>query len=343
MKVGIVGATGLVGQRFVQLLEDHPYFEISELVASETSAGKRYEEAIENEIRDTPETIGNKLVKDLDDDLDCRLIFSALPAKIAKKIEISLMEKGYGILTNASVHRMAPDVPLLIPEVNSDHLKLIKEQQEIKHDGFLIANPNCSTIQLALALKPIEESFGLKKINVVTLQALSGAGYKGVGAFESADNVIPFIPGEENKIEEELKKIFGKLNGDCIEKEKFMTSASCNRVNITDGHLENVSIELKEQTDIEELKEIIENFTPLENDCLPTAPAKPLIYIDEKDRPQPRIELSSLEKSMSVYIGRLRNDPILDFKFIILGHNTIRGAAGASILNAELLYSKGLI
>ncbi len=343
MKVGIVGATGLVGQRFVQLLEDHPYFEISELVASEASVGKRYKKAIENKIRRVPDKIGNKSVKSIEEDLDCRLIFSALPSKIAKNVERTLVKRGYGVLTNASTHRMDTDVPLLIPEVNPDHLELVRTQQVSEDEGFLVANPNCSTIQLALALKPIEDKFGLKKINIVTLQALSGAGYKGVGALESADNIIPFIPGEETKIEEEFGKIFGVLNKNSIDQKRLVVSASCNRVNITDGHLENVSIEVEKSASRYDLKETFKNFAPSQNNDLPTAPKFPLIYLEEKDRPQPRLELNDLDDSMSVYIGRLKEDPILDFKFIILGHNTIRGAAGASILNAELIYSKGLI
>lgn len=344
MKVGIVGATGLVGQRFVQLLNVHPYFEISELVASADSAGKKYEDATDRLVIRLPSEIKDKKVKNIKEDLDCKVIFSALPSSVAGELELSLVKRGFIVLTNASSHRMDDDVPLVVPEVNPSHIGLIEKEHEIDNNkGFIVANPNCSTIQLALAVKPIHEKFGIKKMNVVTLQALSGAGYKGVGALEAADNVIPFISGEEEKIEEEMLKIFGRLNKDGIKNENLTLSASCNRVNVSDGHLENVSIELDEKCDLNELKKCLKEFKgkPQKLD-LPTAPGNPIILSDLPDRPQPRIELDNHDP-MSVHVGRVRKDTIFDFKLIILGHNTIRGAAGASVLNAELLYSEGYI
>ncbi len=343
MKVGIVGATGLVGQRFVHMLNGHPYFEISELVASEGSVNKAYEDAVENKIKRIPKEVREKSVSAVDDELDCEVIFSALPSKVARDVERSLIQRGHVVLTNASPHRMQEDVPLVIPEVNPDHVQLIEKQVEEKEQGFIVANPNCSTIQLALALKPIYDSFGIDKVNVVTLQALSGAGYGGVAALEAADNVIPYIPGEEEKIEKEMTKIFGELDGDGIEKDDLTVSASCNRVNISDGHLESVSIETSEKVELSELKRCFKNFKGVPQELnLPSAPKRPIVLRKGKDRPQPRVELEE-KHSMSVYVGRVREDSILDFKFTVLGHNTIRGAAGASVLNAELLYSKGLI
>ncbi|MEF8874981.1 MAG: aspartate-semialdehyde dehydrogenase [Candidatus Thermoplasmatota archaeon] len=341
MKVGIVGSTGLVGQQFIRLLSRHPYFEISELVASEESANKPYEDAVENKIRRIPEKVRKKSVSAIDDELDCRVIFSALPSKVAREAERDLVERGHIVLTNASAHRMESHVPLVIPEVNPDHIGLIEELDREGREGFIVANPNCSVIQLAIALKPIHEKFGIKKIDVVTLQALSGAGYDGVGALEAADNVIPYIPNEEEKIKEEIPELFGELNGGEINREKFRISSSCNRVNISDGHLENVSIELEEKTSTSEVKKALEEFRGLPQD-LPSSPEIPIIFSEENDRPQPRVDLGG-DTPMSVHVGRLREDNILDYKFIVLGHNTIRGAAGASVLNAELLYSKGLV
>ncbi|MFW6176529.1 MAG: aspartate-semialdehyde dehydrogenase, partial [Thermoplasmatota archaeon] len=278
------------------------------------------------------------------ENLDCKVIFSALPSSVAGDLELSLVERGFIVLTNASSHRMDDNVPLVIPEVNPDHINLIKQEQRSEnHKGFIVANPNCSTIQLALAVKPIQDAFGIKRMTIVTLQALSGAGYKGVGALEAADNIIPFIPGEEEKIEKEMLKIFGRVTENGIENEKITLSASCNRVNVSDGHLENISIELDEKCDLAELKNCLEEFTgePQKLD-LPTAPRKPIILSKIPDRPQPRIELDNKDP-MSVHVGRVRKDPILDYKLIILGHNTIRGAAGASVLNAELLHSEGYL
>jgi len=343
MKVGILGATGLVGQRFIQLLGNHPYFEITELIASRDSVGKTYENAARYSPINIPDRIKDKKVKDIEDNLDCRLIFSALPSKAATDIEISLKKRGFIVLTNASSHRMDGDVPLVIPEINSEHIDLIKDHEEEDHSGYIVSNPNCSTIQLALTLKPIHDYIGVKKINIVTLQALSGAGYRGVNALETADNVIPYITGEEEKIEEELGKIFGRLDEDRICNEDLTVSASCNRVNVSDGHLENVSIETVDRCSISKLKESLKDYRGVPQKLkLPTAPERPIILCEENDRPQPRLDLDGSDP-MSVYVGRVREDNILDYKFVILGHNTIRGAAGASILNAELLYSKGYI
>ncbi|MFO7792119.1 MAG: aspartate-semialdehyde dehydrogenase [Candidatus Saliniplasma sp.] len=343
MKVGIIGATGLVGQRFVQLLNNHPYFEISELVASEESVNKAYEDAVENKIKRIPKEVKGKNVSAVDDDLDCQVVFSALPSRVAGEAERSLVERGHVVLTNASSHRMEEGVPLVIPEVNPDHVQLVERWVEEKDQGFIVANPNCSTIQLALALKPIYDRFCIDKVNVVTLQALSGAGYGGVAALEAADNVIPYIPGEEEKIEKEMLKIFGKLDDDGIERDDLTVSASCNRVNVSDGHLESVSIETSEKPELSELKGCLKDFKGVPQELnLPSAPKRPVVLCKGKDRPQPRVDLED-NHSMSVYVGRVRKDSILDYKFTVLGHNTIRGAAGASVLNAELLHSRGYL
>ncbi|MBN2279014.1 MAG: aspartate-semialdehyde dehydrogenase [Candidatus Marinimicrobia bacterium] len=342
IKVGILGATGSVGQKFIQLLENHPWFEISEVAASERSAGKMYRDAV-NWFMQTPipEKVAVKKVKECVPTLDCQIVFSGLDASVAGEIETAFAHAGYAVISNSRNHRFDPDVPLLIPEINADHLKLIREQKY--GQGFIITNPNCSTIGMSLPLKPIHDRFGIEAVHVVTMQALSGAGYPGVSSLDILDNVVPYIGSEESKMQTEPLKILGKLEHGQITAADIKFSAQCNRVAVIDGHLEALSIKLKTQTNVEEIKQCWANFKgePQELE-LPMAPKKPVVYFEEENLPQPKLQ-RNLDKGMAVSVGRLQPCPVLDFKFIALSHNTVRGAAGAAILNAELIYKKGLL
>lgn len=339
--VGVLGATGSVGQKFISLLADHPWFEITEVAASERSAGKKYKDAV-NWILSTPlpEKIANMEVKHCKPDLNCKIAFSGLDSGVAGEVETEFANAGYYVVSNSKNHRMDKDVPLLVPEINSDHIELIKAQ---KHKGCIITNPNCSTIGMVMALKPLADAFGLEAVNVVTLQALSGAGYPGVSSLDIIDNVIPFISGEEGKMETEPMKILGKNNGKEIEDYHVKISAQCNRVATVDGHLECVQVKLKKKTTVEEIKKVWNEFSGEPQKLnLPLAPVKPLYYFEEHKYPQPRIH-RNLDKGMAVAIGRLREDSLFDFKFVVLSHNTVRGAAGGAILCGELLKAKNLI
>jgi len=345
IKVGVLGATGLVGQRFVQFLQYHPYFRITDLIASDKSSGKRYGEACSYDSGFSfKEKILSMDVKSIKDNIDCDMFFSALPSKNANKIENDLAKKGFRVLSNAGSHRMDEDVPLLIPEVNPDHIKLIDFQKKNrKTDGFIVTNPNCTTTQLVLALKPLNDAFGVKKLFVTSLQALSGAGYPGVKSLDIIDNIIPYIGGEEEKIEEETGKLLGRVHETGIKYADLKVTAHCNRVNVSDGHLECVSVELNEKPDIDTLKKVLKNFKGVPQKLgLPSAPKRPIVVMEDENRPQPRLD-RNIENGMSCIVGRIREDALLDYKFIILGHNTIRGAAGGSILNAELLHAKKYI
>lgn len=346
IRVGILGATGLVGQTLVKLLEGHEWFEVSELAASERSVGRTYSEVMKGRwsiSEKIPEYAQSMEVKECRPGLDCSLLFSALDSGVAGPIEEAFAGEGYAVSSNARNHRMEPDVPLLIPEVNAGHVSLIERQRkERKWDGFIVTNPNCSTIHLALALKPIYDAFGIEKVMVTTLQALSGAGYPGVPSLDSLDNVIPFIASEEEKLHSEPLKILGKLEGSSVSAAGFSISAQCNRVSVKYGHTECVSVKLARKPDVEELIAVLEAFNPLKGMGLPTAPAHPLIVMHEEARPQPRFDLH-LEAGMASIIGRIRSCNILDYKFVVLGHNIIRGAAGGALLNAELLKAKGYI
>ena len=346
IKVGILGATGMVGQRFIELLQNHPWFEITELAASERSAAKTYGEAalgkwkLESAI---PARAASMVVKECRPDLDCRIVFSALDASVAGPIEEEFARAGYMVSSNSKNHRMDDDVPLLIPEVNADHTAIIEQQKKRYHGkGYIVTNPNCSTIGLVLALAPIHKSYGITKIMVTTMQALSGAGYPGVASLDIIDNVIPFIGGEEAKVESETLKLLGTLDGNRFHFADIKVSASCNRVNVKDGHLESVSIEMKRKPSIEELIHTLREFNPLQGLQLPFAPPQPIMVRDEENRPQPRYDRDA-GNGMACVVGRVRKCPVLDYKFTILSHNTIRGAAGAAILNAEYLKVKGLL
>lgn len=346
VKVGILGATGVVGQRFVKLLIDHPWFELTELAASERSAGLTYGEIMQERWKiegEIPEKVAHMKVKECIPNLDCKVVFSALDAAVAGPIEEEFAREGYIVISNARNHRMDPDVPLLVPEVNPDHVRIIDRQRSRwPKGGFIVTNPNCSTIGLVLALAPLKRAFGLKKVIVTTLQAVSGAGYPGVASLDILDNVIPFISGEEEKIETETLKILGELGQGGFIPAEMVVSASCTRVNVRDGHLESVSVELVEKPSPEEVIQAWRSFNPLEGLGLPSAPVPPVIYREEKDRPQP-LKDRDLQKGMACVIGRLRKCPVLDYKFFLLSHNTIRGAAGAAVLNAEFLLKKGYI
>src|SRR3989338_4050598 len=334
IKVGILGATGMVGQRFVQLLDNHPWFEVAELAASPESAGKTYEEAVAGRWKtsaDIPEYARKLKVKECRPNLDCKLVFSALDASVAGPIEEEFAKAGYVVSSNSRNHRMDADVPLLIPEVNADHLGLVKVQQQQRNwKGFIVTNPNCSTIHMVLALKPLMDKFGLEKVMVTTMQALSGAGYPGVASMDIIDNVYPYIGMEEEKVQTETLKLLGRLNssGTGVDFAKAAVSAQCNRVNVSDGHTECVSVKLSKSATEKDIISAFESFNPLKSLKLPSSPGHPIAVRTELDRPQPKLD-RNLEKGMASVVGRIRKCPVLDYKFIVLGHNTIRGAAGA--------------
>lgn len=348
IKVGILGATGAVGQRFAQLLADHPWFEIQALTASDRSAGKTYAEACKWLLRGgMPDAVANMTLVATEVSAipqDVRLLFSALPGGTAGTVEAELAAAGFGVCSNASSHRMDPDVPLLIPDVNPDHTALIRVQQARRGwRGFIVTNPNCCATQLVCALKPLHDAFGLEAVSVVTMQALSGAGYPGVASLDILDNVIPYIAGEEEKIETEPRKLLGTLNGDRITPADFMVSAQANRVAVRNGHLEAVSVKLKRTASLDEVAAAFSGYTSEPQRLgLPTAPDPAIILHSAADRPQPRLDRLA-GKGMATSVGRLRPDPVFDYKFLVLGHNTIRGASGGALLNAELLYAQGYL
>lgn len=345
MDVAILGATGAVGQRFVQLLEGHPFFTVRELAASGRSAGQRYADACHwNLPTPLPGRVGALVVKPLDAPLDSPLVFSALPADVAGEVEDRLAGAGHVISTNASMHRMDADVPLLVPEVNGEHVEALAAQRARRRSrGFIIANPNCSTIGLVLAIKPLADAFGLERVMVTTLQALSGAGYPGVPSMDIIDNVLPHIGGEEHKLETEPRKIMGTWRDGAFVDAPVTISASCNRVATTDGHLECISVDLGLEVSVDELRTAWRDYrSPLHELKLPSAPDPVVIVRDEPDRPQPRLDREA-GRGMAISVGRLRPCPILDYKFVALSHNTVRGAAGGAILNAELLQARGLL
>ena len=341
-RVGILGATGMVGQRFVQLLENHPQFEVSAVAASDRSQGKTFAEACTWRLSgEMPEAVRSLPVQPPTPPLDCDLVFSSLPGEMARDTEGSFAAAGYPVISNSSAFRMDEDVPLLIPEVNHRHLGLL-EQQKKKYDrGFIVTNPNCSTIMLALALAPLHASFGIEATIATTLQALSGAGYPGVASLDILDNVLPYIGGEEEKIESETTKILGRFNDAHIELAPMAVSAQCHRVNVADGHMAAVRVKLARQAPLSEVRESLTSFSSLPQELgLYSAPATPIVVRDEQDRPQPKLDRDA-GNGMTVTIGRLKPDSVFDYRFAALSHNTIRGAAGAAILNAELLIALG--
>ncbi len=345
LKAGVLGATGAVGQRFVQLLAGHPWFDLVALAASERSAGKCYGEAVAWRL-DTPlPAAARELpVQAAEPGLECDIVFSALDANFAGPIEEAFAKAGYAVLSNARNHRMAEDVPLLVPEVNADHAALIPVQKMRRGwKGFIATNPNCATATLTLALAPLDRLFGLASVAVTTLQAVSGAGYPGIPSLDILGNVVPFIAGEEEKIEREPRKILGRRSGDTVAMHPMTVSAQTTRVPVVDGHTASVFVSLSRPAGLEELQEAFRSFSgPPQELKLPSAPAHPVVLFDQPDRPQPRLDIN-LERGMASLVGRVRPCQLMGWKFIVLGHNTIRGAAGAAILNAELLHAQGLL
>jgi aspartate-semialdehyde dehydrogenase len=343
LRVGILGATGMVGQRFIQLLADHPQFEVNAVAASDRSQGKAYGEACSwRLVGEMPPAVRSMRVQPPKPPLDCDLVFSSLPGEIARETEGSFAAAGYPVISNSSAYRMDDDVPLLIPEVNHQHLGLLARQRKRNTSGgFIVTNPNCSTIMLALALAPLHASFGVTAVAATTLQALSGAGYPGVASLDILDNVLPHIGGEEEKIETETTKILGRFNDDRIEQASMAVSAQCHRVNVADGHMAAVRVKLLRKAELKELRESLESFRSLPQELgLYSAPQAPIVVRDEPDRPQPKLDRDA-GKGMTITVGRLMPDSVLDYRFVVLSHNTIRGAAGAAILNAELLVALG--
>jgi aspartate-semialdehyde dehydrogenase len=345
-RAGVLGATGMVGQRIVKMLAEHPWFELTEAVASERSSGKRYVDAMRWHLEGpVPEVAQSLVVKDLDAALECDFLFSALDSSVAGPAEEAYARAGYPVVSNSKNHRMDADVPLLIPEVNASHVNSVPVQQKNRgyDSGFIVTNPNCSTAGLVVVLKPLADAFGIEKLFVVTLQAISGAGYPGVPAMDILGNVIPFISGEEEKMEEEPQKLLGKWDGSRFIGAGLGISAHCNRVPVTDGHLECVSVRLKKTATLKEVRETLRNFEVSEElAALPTAVKYPVVLLDEPDRPQPRKD-SNTGNGMAAVVGRVRECPLLDVKLTLLSHNLVRGAAGAALLNAELLASQGYL
>ncbi len=336
----------MVGQTLVQLLGKHPWFEVTELAASDKSAGRTYEEVMAsrwNISSEIPEYAKDIKVKECLPKLDCDIALSALDSGVAQAVEEDFAKAGYAVSSNAKNHRMDADVPLLIPEINADHADLIKEQQRHRGwKGFIVTDPNCSTIHMCIALKPLYDNFGLEKVMVTTMQALSGGGYPGVPSMDIVDNVIPFINDEEDKVETEPLKIFGRFSKTRIDPADFGVSAQCNRVAVKQGHTECVSVKLSRKADIEDVLAAFKEFRPNGKLKLPSSPEHPIVYLKNDNRPQPKLDVN-LENGMASVVGRLRACGVLDYKFVVLGHNLIRGAAGAAILNAELLKVKGYI
>ena len=343
--VGVLGATGAVGQRFVQLLADHPWFEVVELAASDRSAGKPYQDACTWRLATPmPEAVAARVVKACDEKFESKILFSGLDSSVAGEVETALANKGHAVVSNSRNHRMDPDVPLLIPEVNPAHLDALAVQRKRTGGGYIVTNPNCSVVGLAMALAPLQRAFGLTEVAVATLQALSGAGYPGVASMDITDNVIPYIGGgEEEKIETEPLRILGTFAGGAFAPASFRISASVHRVAVTDGHTMAVFVRLKTKATPEQAVEAIASFRgEAQERKLPTAPRRPIHVLPQENRPQPRLD-RDLEGGMAVSVGRVRADKLFDLKLEVLVHNTIRGAAGVAILNAELLKARDLL
>ena len=346
--VGILGATGMVGQRFIQLLENHPWFKITFLGASERSANKPYIEAVEGRWKmdtDIPSRITSMPVNTCQaNQAQCRFVFSGLDSNVAESIEKDFAQNGIPVISNSRNHRYDPDIPLLVPEVNPDHLEAIPIQQKNRGwDGFIITNPNCVAIPLALALKPIQTAVGITKVLMVSMQAISGAGYPGLPSYDILDNIIPFIGGEEPKVIQEPQKILGNFDGQQFNNAEITIAPHCNRVNTRDGHLLCISFSTQEKTSVAEITHLLKDFTSEPQKLnLPSAPQPPIIVRQEENRPQTRFDRQA-KQGMAISVGRIRECELLDYKMVVLGHNTIRGAAGAAILNAELLKAKGFL
>jgi len=344
IEVGILGATGMVGQNFIKFLDGHPWFEVTWLGASDRSAGKKYRDAAKWVLNAAaPETARDRVIEECKPGNAPRLLFSATDASVATEIEQAFARAGHIVVSNSRNHRMERDVPLLVPEVNPEHLKLVPGQQRARGwKGQIVTNPNCSTIVLTMALGPLKQ-FGIQRVITTTLQAISGAGYPGVPSMDINANVIPFIGGEEDKMEQETQKILGTLRGDHVEPLAAKVSAHCNRVPVVDGHTVMVSVEFSAKPSEADVLNAFETFRSVpQKRELPSAPRRPVQYMPEADRPQPRKDVER-DRGMAAFIGRLRQCTVFDYKFVALGHNTIRGAAGAAVLNAELMHSEGML
>ncbi len=344
IEVGVLGATGMVGQHFVKFLQNHPWFDLTWVGASERSVAKLYRDATNWRLDGVmPEKVAGLTVEECTPGNAPKLVFSATDASVATEIERAFAEAGHVVVSNSKNHRMESDVPLLVPEVNPDHLKLVPVQKRARGwKGQIVTNPNCSTIVLTMALGPLKQ-FGITKVIVTTMQAISGAGYPGVPSMDINANVIPFIGGEEEKMQQETQKILGDFTGGAVQPLAARVSAHCNRVPVVDGHTITVSVELASKPEEAAILEAFDKFVSLpQQRNLPSAPARPVQYMADRDRPQPRRDVER-DRGMAVYVGRLRACPVLDWKFVALGHNTVRGAAGAAVLNAELMYTEGLL
>jgi aspartate-semialdehyde dehydrogenase len=341
-RVGILGATGTVGQRFAQLLEGHPQLEITALAASDRSAGKPYSEACAWKLQGSiPENVRDIVVQPIEPPLDCDLVFSSLPSNIARETEEAFARAGYPVVSNSSSYRMDEDVPLLIPEINADHIGLIERQKENRGftKGFIVTNPNCAVISFAPPLAALHKKFGVESCVVTTLQAISGAGYPGVASMDIADNVLPYIAGEEPKVEIEAQKILGVFADGAIRKADFPVSAQCFRVNVVDGHMVSARVSLKQKATLEEVVEAMRSMPSLD---LHSSPARFIEVTDEPSRPQTRLDRDN-GNGMTITVGRVFPDTVFDYKFVSLSHNTVRGAAGCAVLNAELLIDRGMV
>lgn len=342
-RVGILGATGAVGQKFVELLDGHPWFEVTAIVASERSAGKTYRHAA-NWIGQAPlpDAVGDLVVHGAKDAIECDFVFSGLDASVAEEIESDFASRGFPVISNARNFRMRADIPLLIPEVNPDHIRLI-DSQKWPDGGFIATNPNCSTVGLVSAVKPLHDAFGIKALHVTTMQALSGAGYPGVPSLDILGNVVPYIDGEEEKIALEPRKLLGTMTETGVDWLNIPISAQCNRVPVVDGHLLSVSLTLEGSPSLDAVKSALKGYeTPISGKSLPSAPEKFIEFFDDPRYPQP-LRQGMLGRGMTVSVGRLAECPVLGHRLVALSHNTIRGAAGGAILNAELLISEGYI
>ena len=347
LRVGILGATGTVGQRLVAMLEGHPQFVVTAVAASDRSQGKTFGEACTWRLPgDMPSALRALPVLPPQPPLDCDIVLSSLPADMAGPVEAQFAAAGYPVISNSSSHRMDDDVPLLIPEVNAGHLAMIARRPGRGGGGgggFIVTNPNCSTIMIALALAPLQARFGLEAVVVTTMQAISGAGYPGVASLDITDNVVPYIASEEEKIERETLKILGRIEGAHVRPAEFPVSAQCHRVPVVDGHMAAIRVQLGRKAEPGELRDAFTSFRGVPQELgLQTAPLCPILVRDEPDRPQPRLDRDA-GGGMSISVGRIARDSVLGHRFVALSHNTIRGAAGAAILNAELLLAKGYL
>lgn len=341
-RVGILGATGTVGQRFAQLLENHPQFEITAMAASDRSAGKVYSEACAWKLPGSiPAKVRDITVSPIEPPLDCDIVFSSLPSNVARETEEAFARAGYPVISNSSSYRMDEDVPLLIAEINHDHVGLIPQQREKRGftKGFIVTNPNCAVVSFAPPLAALHRKFGVEEVVVTTMQAISGAGYPGVASLDITDNVFPYIAGEEPKVEIEAQKILGAFTESGIRKADFTVSAQCFRVNVIDGHTASVRVNLKQKATLEEVVDAMRTFPSLD---LHSSPKRFIDVTDEPSRPQPRLDRDNGD-GMTITVGRVFPDTVFDYRFVALSHNTVRGAAGSAVLNAELLVSKGLI